>query len=283
MRKTKASYTAISVAAVRAIESEKPSNIGICNDPLARALTNNLTYLLIKLFYKYGERRSHGALTFIVCRHRFFDDYLYKCQMASTSQLVILGAGLDSRAYRDGLPISKIFEVDHPASQAGKIKRVIKIFGKLPDHITYVPIDFDKETLNKLLSFGFDRTAKTLFIWEGVTPYITAEAVDATLAWIRSHSAIGSSIVFDYHLTIESTPAHFDPEHGLLSSLLSHLLGENKRVFSIDRGTIVEFLNKRGFSKVVEVGAEQLKELYCIGLNQDRNVLDTYSIVSAEI
>jgi methyltransferase (TIGR00027 family) len=280
MRNTQASSTALATAAVRAIESEKPPHIRICNDPFARALTSTFAYFLIKLFYNYGERRSHGALTFIVCRHRFMDDYLDKCLHESTSQVVILGAGLDSRAYRDGLSMATIFEVDHPATQSSKTKRVTKIFGKLPDHITYVPIDFDRERLDKLFSYGFDRTAKTLFIWEGVTPYITAEAVDATLAWIHSNSATRSAIVFDYHLKIEE---HFDPERGLLSSLLSRLSGENKRVFSVAQGSIVDFLIKRGFSNVVEVGAEQLKSLYCIGPNKNRNVLYTYSIICAEV
>ncbi len=280
MRNTQPSSTAMATAAVRAIESEKPAPVRICNDPFARALTSSLAYFLIKLFYNYGERRSHGALTFIVCRHRFLDDYLDKCLKASTSQVVILGAGLDSRAYRVGLSKATIFEIDHPATQSSKIKRVIKIFGKIPDHISYVPVDFNRETLDKLYGYGFDKTAKTLFIWEGVTPYITAEAVDATLAWIHSNSATGSAIIFDYHLAME---ARFDPERGILSSLLSRLSGENKRVFSVAQGSIVDFLTKRGFSNVVEVDAEQLKRLYCIGPNHGRNVLFTYSIACANI
>jgi len=280
MRNSQASSTAIGTAAVRAIEFEKPPQIRICNDPFARALTSSLAYFLIKLFYSYGERRTRGALTFIVCRHRFIDDYLDKCLHNSISQVVILGAGLDSRAYRAGLSDAKVFEVDHPATQSSKTKRVTKIFGKLPDRITYVPVDFDRETLDKLFSYGFDKTAKTLFIWEGVTPYITAEAVDATLAWVHSNSPTGSAIVFDYHLTVEE---HLDPERGFLSSLLSRLSGENKRAFSIAQGSVVGFLAKKGFSNVVEAGSEQLKSLYCIGPNQGRNVIHTYSMVCAEV
>jgi len=280
MRNKQASSTAIATAAVRAIESEKPSQTRICYDPLARELTTSLAYYLIKLFYNYGERRTKGALTFIVCRQRFIDDYLEKCLQDSISQIVILGAGLDSRAYRDELSNAKVFEVDHPATQSNKTKRVTKIFGKLPDRITYVPIDFDRETLDKLFSYGFDKTAKTLFIWEGVTPYVTAEAVDATLAWIQANSARTSAIVFDYHLAGDP---HSDPERGFLSSVLSRLSGENKRVFSIAPGSIIDFLTKRGFSNVVEVGSEQLKKLYCIGPNRGRNVLYTYSIACAEV
>jgi len=280
MRTTQASSTALGTAAVRAIETEKPPSIRICNDPYARALASSTVYSLIKLFYNYGERRTQGALTFIVCRHRFMDDYLEKCLQSSTSQVVILGAGLDSRAYRDGFSKATVFEIDHPATQASKIKKVIKIFGKLPDQVTYVPVDFDRETLDKLLSHGFDKTAKTLFIWEGVTPYITAEAVDATLAWIHENSAKNSAVVFDYHLAIE---ARLDPERGLLSSLLSRLSGENKRAFTIAPGSVVDFLTNRGFVNVVEAGSEQLKGLYCIGPNKGRKVINTYSIVCAEV
>jgi methyltransferase (TIGR00027 family) len=280
MRNTQASFTAMGTAAVRAIESEKPAPIRICYDPFARALTGSLVYFLIKLFYDYGERRTRGALTFIVCRHRFINDFLSKCLNSSTSQVVILGAGLDSRAYRDELSKAAVFEIDHPATQSDKIKRVINLFGKLPDHVTYVPLDFDRETLDKLLGYGFDKTARTLFIWEGVTPYITAEAVDAALAWIHANSAIQSAIVFDYHLTTE---AHSDPERGFLSSLVSRLSGENRRVFSIAPGSMVDFLTKRGFSNVVEAGSEKLESLYCIGPNQGRNVLYTYSMVCAEV
>jgi methyltransferase (TIGR00027 family) len=279
MRKTQGSTTALATAAVRAIETEKPPQARICNDAYARALTSSFAYFLIKLFYSYGERRTQGALTFIVCRHRFMDDYLYKCLNAAISQIVILGAGLDSRAYRDGLSRARIFEVDHPATQSGKTKKVVKILGGLPDHVTYVPIDFDSETLDKLLDHGFDRTARTLFIWEGVTPYITAEAVDATLAWILANSARRSAIIFDYHIAVERK---LDPERSSLSSLLSRLSGEDKRVFSVAKGSMVGFLNGRGYSNVIEVGAEELENLYCIGPNKGRKVLYTYSIVCAE-
>ena len=106
--------------------------------------------------------------------------------------MVILGAGLDSRAYRDEMLKTKasVFEVDHPASQAYKIALVKRIIGDPLKTVSYVPVDFDHETLDKLISHGFDKSVKTLFVWEGVTYYLTAEAVDATLGWIRTHTSI---------------------------------------------------------------------------------------------
>jgi methyltransferase (TIGR00027 family) len=275
MKKTQASGTAKGTAAMRAIESEKPADERICYDPFARELTDTVFYLLIKLLAGYGERRTHGALTFIVCRCRYFDDYLHECLKSGTAQLVILGAGLDSRAYRDELLQGAVrtFEVDHPATQASKIERVKKVFGKIPTNVAYVPIDFNDETLDKLLACGYDWSLKTLFIWEGVTFYLDAEAVDATLAWVRANAAPGSAIIFDYQYISEPTRAH---------AMLSRLTGE-RRAFGIEKGQIEDFLTQRGFTHVVNANAEQLKRIYCAGPNQGRTVAEIYAIVHAQV
>jgi methyltransferase (TIGR00027 family) len=282
MRKTQSSATAKGTAAMRAIESEKPINERICHDPFARKFTDMVFYLLIKLFAGYGERRTHGALTFIVCRCRYFDDYLQECLKSGTAQLVILGAGLDSRAYRDKLlqGAVKIFEVDHPASQASKIGRVKKIFGKIPTNVTYVPIDFNDETLDKLPAYGFDQSLKTLFVWEGVTYYLDAEAIDATLTWVRANATPGSTIIFDYQYI--SAPTRTRTRRNYLYAMLSRLSGE-RRAFGFEKGQIKDFLTRRGFTHVVEVNAEQLKCLYCTGSNQNRTVAENLAIVHAEV
>jgi methyltransferase (TIGR00027 family) len=275
VKKTQTSGTAKGTAAMRAIESEKPANARICYDPFARKLTETWFYLLIKLLAGYGERRTHGALTFIVCRCRYFDDYLQRCLQSGTSQVVILGAGLDSRAYRGDLLQRgvKTFEVDHPATQASKVERLKKVLGTIPAHVAYVPIDFNDETLDKLLACGFDRSLKTLFIWEGVTYYLDAEAVEATLAWVRANAAPSSAIIFDYQYISEPTRAHL---------VLSRLTGE-RRAFHIEKSQIEDFLTRRGFTHVVGVNAEQLKRLYCTGPNKGRTVAENYGIAHAEV
>ena len=92
--------------------------------------------------------------------------------------MVILGAGLDARAYRfEELKSIKVFEVDHPASQASKIEKVRRVFGELPAHVTYVAVDFNTQTLEKRLpECGYDETRRTLFIWQGVTQYLTPDS-----------------------------------------------------------------------------------------------------------
>jgi len=265
-------------AALRAIETEKPAGERICQDPLARNFIGQWFYLQVKLFARFGERRSHGALTFVVCRYRYIDDYLRECLKTGTSQIVILGAGFDSRAYRSELiPMEvKTFEVDYPTTQASKTERVKKIFGAPPKNVVYVPVDFNLETLDKLFTYGFDRSLKTLFIWEGVTLYLQEEAVDATLAWVHANAVPGSAVIFDYQDTSTLTHPHRAYE------VLDRLTGE-KRVFGVEKGHIEPFLTHRGFTQVVNSNAEQLEHLYCTGSNRHRTVASYYSIVHAEV
>lgn len=275
MRQTQASSTAQGTAAVRAIESEKPDKLRICYDPFARSFTSALSYRLVKLFFGYGERRTHGALTFIACRQRYIDERLCEALGASASQVVILGAGFDSRAYRSDLGNTRVFEVDHPASQARKIQKLRTILDRLPPHVTYVPLDFDTETLDKILNFGFDPKARTFFIWEGVTQYLARAAVDSTLQWICTNASPGSAVVFDYQHASEAA-------RNRLGILMSRLSGET-RAFGIAADAIEEFLASRGFSRIVNIGPEQLMELYCVGPNQGRTVPGNYSIAYAEV
>jgi methyltransferase (TIGR00027 family) len=201
---------------------------------------------------------------------------------SGTVQVVILGAGLDSRAYQDGMlqEMVKIFEVDHPATQASKMARVKKILGKIPVNVAYVPVDFNDETLDKLTAFGFNRSLRSLFIWEGVTYYLHAEAVDYTLSWVGANAAPGSAIIFDYQYL--SAPNLAPTQRNYLYAVLMRLSGE-KRAFGIAQGRIGDFLARRGFTHVVEVSAAQLKRLYCTGPNQGRMMPDFYAIVHAEV
>jgi methyltransferase (TIGR00027 family) len=282
VKKTQTSWTAQGTAAMRAIESEKPANTRICYDPFARQFVETWFYHLIKLLAGYGERRTHGALTFIVCRCRYFDDYLQQCLQAGTTQVVILGAGLDSRAYRGGLLSGgvKTFEVDHPATQASKLRRLKKVLTTIPTYVTYVPIDFNDETLDKLLVCGFDPSLKTLYVWEGVTQYLRPEAVDGTLDWVRAHAAPGSAVIFDYQDMAELPQTRI--RRGHIYALLSRFTGE-RRDFAIVHSQIEDFLTRRGFTHVVDVNAEQIRQLYCTGSNQGRTVATNYAIVHAEV
>ncbi len=265
-------------AALRALESEKPAGVRICYDPLAGKLIDPGFYQQVRLFARISDWLTRGGSTFVVCRCRYVDDYLRGYLKNGITQVVILGAGFDTRAYRSDLISAevKVYEVDHPATQAGKIERVTALFGQMPANVVYVPVDFNVETLDRLLAAGFDRSLKALFVWEGVTLYLDAAAIDATLAWIRANAAPGSALIFDYQDTSTLTRRNY------AYALLNRLTGE-KRVSGFEKGQIEAFLHQRGFTHVVDADAGQINRLYCSGPNRRRRAASYYGIVHANV
>jgi methyltransferase (TIGR00027 family) len=146
---------------------------------------------------------------FIAVRTRFAEDALAVAIERGVRQLVVLGAGLDTYAYRNPFGDRlRVFEVDHPATQAWKRQRLRDAAIPLPSSLTFVPVDFERETLpDRLAAAGFDRTEQTFFTWLGVVPYLNQEAVWSTLAFIASLPN-GAHVVFDY----SDPPASLSPE-----------------------------------------------------------------------
>lgn len=286
MRRRQSSLTAAGIAIVRAIESERPPGERICYDPYARQFVGAALYHSVRFFERigYGERIGPGVFGFLVARERHIDEYLQSCLDEGLSQLVILGAGFDARAYRfpELKDQVKVFEVDHPATQEVKLARLSKIFGRVPGHVTFVPVDFNTEDLGqRLLDTGYDEVLKTLFIWQGVTPYLTPDAVDDTLAFVANHAGAGSSIIFDYiYPSIIEDPQ----QHGEVKRMRRmRLLSGEGLAFGIPRGAINTFLAERGFDQICNVDRQYLHETYFTGLNRKRRVADGYAIVSAVV
>ncbi|HEV3321878.1 MAG TPA: SAM-dependent methyltransferase [Solirubrobacteraceae bacterium] len=147
-----------------------------------------------------ANRRIPGAYTYEIMRAKFIDEIVLGAAAAGLDELILLGAGLDSRPYRlaEQLREVRVFEVDHPASQASKRTRVRRLLGREPDHVTFVKIDFIRDDLDTALdAAGHEPSARTLFIWSGVSPYLPEEAVAAVLSWVGGHRSPRTSIVFD--------------------------------------------------------------------------------------
>jgi methyltransferase (TIGR00027 family) len=285
MKRNQSSLTAAGIVIVRALESEKPAAERVCFDPYARRFVGAGLYYVMKLVTATGcaSRRGPGVWEFLAARDRYIDDYLEACLCEGLEQLVILGAGYDARAYRfEALKTGvKVFEVDHPATQAVKLKRVAAIFGAPPPHVTYVAIDFDRESLAaRLLACGYDERLRTLFIWQGVTYYISAQAVDDTLAFVAGHTGPGSSIIFDY---MDPALLAGAPRHGEVRSMRRYrgLTGEGF-TFGIPAGAIQAFLQERGFTRVTNADHAALEKLYFCG-GRPRHVADGYAIASAVV
>ena len=286
MRKNQSSLTAAGIAIARGVESEKPEGERICYDPYARRFVPGWLYSTMAFFIRsgYAARRGPGVGEFLIARERYIDDVLQGFLDNGLQQLVILGAGYDSRAYRFDRLIGqvKVFEVDHPATQTDKLAKVRAVFGTIPEHVTYVPVDFDTQTQEERLpESGYDPNLKTLFIWQGVTMYLTARAVDDTLRFSVQRSTPGSAIVFDYiyRLVLDEVQ-----KHGEISNMRRYrsMTGEGL-TFGIEEGAVEAFLKKRGFHQVRDMDANGLKQAYFTGRNAGRKIASGYGIVVAVI
>jgi len=284
MKKKQSSRTAEGMALLRAIESARPEGVRICYDPYARRLVPGISYTLSKLVIDSGlyARIANGAVEFITARERYIDDFLKACLNEGFDQVVLLGAGFDTRAYRvAGIEKRRVFEVDHPDSQAEKLKRLKKVIDPLPDHVTFVPVDFNTQALGeRLQSCGYDERGKTLFIWQGVVVYLTAEGVDDTLAFIANHSGPGSAVIFDYFYS-ETLRDTSRPEVKLMWQA-ARVTGEGY-LFGIDEGQIEPFLTQRGFCDVRNATPDDLKRLYFTGPNARRVLPSGVAIASARV
>jgi methyltransferase (TIGR00027 family) len=136
----------------------------------------------------------------MLVRTRVIDAALARAVADGATQVAILGAGLDSHAYRCAplLAHTRVFEIDRPAMQAFKRQRVDDVLGSPPANLTYVPIDFQYDELVGVLErHGYDRAQRTFFILEGVTMYVPEDALRTTFRFIASHPP-GSAVVFDF-------------------------------------------------------------------------------------
>lgn len=150
---------------------------------------------LAQALFRYGR-------TFVVLRNRYAEDELSQAIARGVSQYVILGAGLDSFAYRrpDLESVIQVFEVDHPATQHWKQARLHALTIPLPHNLTFVPLDFEQQTLMDALErSSYQLQEPAFFSWLGVTEFLTEDAVFRTLKEVAA-LAPGSEIVFQYSL-----------------------------------------------------------------------------------
>jgi len=290
MERGKASRTAEFIAIHRAVESLRPANSRLFYDPYAMKflctkyrIIGKSRFLTGIVYWHFFERPFPGAAGEAIARTRYIDDYMLECIAAGIKQLVILGVGYDSRAYRfnELKKDIKVFEIDHPDTQMVKIEKVKRIMGTLPDHVVYVSIDFSREKLDQKLSeSGYERNLKTIFIWEGVTMYLTAEAVDETLAFVAENSGEGSSIIFNYVLKSVVDGSH---KLKLAKKWKEHFerLGE-PLTFGIAEADIENYLLQRGFWQVKNVNNEFLRG-YFTKLNRKQEVWPFLCTVHATV
>lgn len=271
MIQDQASRTAQYMAFFRALETARPSESRLFEDPLATSfLSPRLKFILRlckipiinRLIWLYVDSRWPGVLSSGIARTRFIDDEVKLELKSGARQLIILGAGYDTRPYRlDELAKVMVYEVDHPSTSTTK-QNIMR-----SNHVRFVTVDFNSESLeSKMNAADYDPNQRSLFIWEGVTNYLSESAVDATLGWC-SHAASGSVVIFTYidEHVLESSEKFYGTKT-VLKALKN--AGENW-TFGIDPSSISDFLNQRGLILTKDVGASEYRQIY-FGRSADR-------------
>jgi methyltransferase (TIGR00027 family) len=226
----RSSFTAETMALQRAFESNRATHDRLFTDAHAEAFLHGtlrmvaamsrLPVLCEVVGALYDAIAGVGPRASAIIRTRVIDD-LVDGLAPSVGQVVILGAGFDCRAHRLPVLASKcVFEVDHPATQRTK-RQVIQKHGLYRADLNYVPVDFERESFEKrLLTGGFNPKTNTLFLWEGVTNYLTAEAVEQTLATIRNLGTTGGILIFTYvHAGVLDGSVHFQEARRWLANV----------------------------------------------------------------
>src|SRR6204780_3377729 len=209
-----------------------------------------------------GNRIALSIRAFMVARSRYAEDALGRSVARGAKQYVVLGAGLDTFAYRNPHAESalRVFEVDYPATQEWKRRQLEEARIAVPPSVTYAPVDFERQTLAEGLRLaGFDASKAAFFSWLGVTMYLTEDAVTATFGFIAS-SPSGGGIAFDYAVPRSS----LNWVGRLALDALSHRVGaagEPFRTF-FDPSALEERLRPIGFSCVEDLDAAEINARY---------------------
>ncbi len=269
MKTDKASKTAQYMALFRAIETARPQGSSLFKDPYAIRFLDRTLRLVAALsslpigrdfIPRLVEKEAPGALASGVARTKYIDDLLEKSVRAGARQVVILGAGFDMRALRcDFLKSSAIIEIDHPDTSRFKLRRLTRETRMLRARVSYYEADFNRQSLEEIgAASTIDYTVPTAILWEGVTSYLTSDAVDATFRWSENFPRV--DLIFTY--LDKRVLDH--PEEFFGSQRTIRYLEENEEqwTFGFALEELPSYLKKYGLTLVEESGAADYRARY---------------------
>lgn len=246
------SRTALGAAALRAAhqDADEPR---IFTDPLAKCILGHLDDLPDRAWEQPRLRLV------VAVRHRFAEDCLAAAVARGTRQVVVLGAGLDTFAYRNRFPDTRVFEVDHPATGRWKREQLARAGIEVPPNVTYVAVDLEVDSLaDRLVGAGFDPTASAFFLWMGVVPYLSTEAVRGTLAVIAA--VPDAEVVLDYVKPADHAPEDARPDR---EALIAHVAGVGEPLRpGLESADLHAILDDLGFGDVEDLGRRQIRSRY---------------------
>jgi methyltransferase (TIGR00027 family) len=274
------SRTALRVALRRATHQllDSPK---LLDDPLAVRIVGDAAVEIHAQPEKHLTRMARHFRAFLVARSRYAEDLLAISAARGVTQYVVLGAGLDTSAYR-GVALNglHVFEVDHPNTQSWKIASLQATGIIIPTSLRYVPVDFEcQELAAELAAAGFRADRPAFVSWLGVVPYLTKEAAAHTFAYLGKLPE-GSAVVFDYAVP---RPSLGFVERLALDALSRRVAsaGEPFRLFFTPE-ELEEFLKSQGFRRIEQLASTKINERYFSGRNDGLRVAGSAGrIVSA--
>jgi methyltransferase (TIGR00027 family) len=259
MQEGKFSRTAQRVAIRRAAHQllDQPR---VLDDPLALRIIGSEAAAELRSNPKEDHAFSRAFRAFMAARSRYAEDELARAVAHGVRQYVVLGAGLDTFAYRNPHPGLRVFEVDHPATQAWKREQLEAAGIAIPATLTFVPIDFEQQTLaDGLGQSGFNGKVAAFFSWLGVTPYLTRDACMITLSFVAKMPA-GSGVVFDFAVD----PALLNPGQRIALGVLSKRVAAAGEPFQLffDPVKLQDELGSMGFRRTEFLQGKELNARY---------------------
>lgn len=231
---------------------------------------------------RFRDPLTTALRTVLVIRSRLAEDTWLEARQRGTMQHVILGAGLDTSAYREELPVqARVFEVDLPATQRWKRARLADAGIAIPEALRYVALDFSDTTLaDGLAQAGFDAGAPACFSWLGVTLYLGKDDVVRTLRYIASCAA-GSSVVFDFAIAPELLEAR---ERAAMEAITATLAqGGEPWKSNFAPAELEALLRGMGYGAVEHFNRENLTRLYLSGRDDELRLAGTTGIIRATV
>jgi len=236
--------------------------------------------------YIDNSGEQYAPYFYVNARTHYFDEAVRRAAADGATQIVVLGAGFDSRAYRfrQSHPQLRFFEVDLPATIEAKQKRVAAALGAAPDTVRYSPIDFNTQKLEDVLpALGYDPKQKSLFLLEGVVMYVNAAGNDATFRFMLRHAAPGSTVVYDYLLK-RVIDGKFDGLWAAGSISLGVAVIGEPYVTGWTPAGAAAYAKKHGFQVIEDVGAKELTVRHLTGSDgkPDGRIIEWHRIIEAK-
>jgi len=281
MKANTTSRTAQYMALFRAVETTRPKSKRLFTDPFAINFLDKRLQIVTKIsalpfigqfIPSIIHKKGNGAISSGIARTKYIDDLLENSVKEGSRQVIILGAGFDTRCIRlDFLKNASVIEIDHPDTSNYKANVLKKSVGHLPQNVTFQQADFNKQSLTEIASRAkINFSIPTTIIWEGVTNYLTKEAVDNTFAFTKMFSS-SFTIIFTYiDKNVLENPNHFKGTEKIFANLKEN---EEEWIFGFDPKKVRTYLQQYDLKLVEDLNAIEYRNRY---MPERQNISEGY-------